>query len=56
MQLILNKLKLGYNEFVYNKLAYIVFGYNEHIPFSQIGNFITQISPVITNPGYDEQK
>ncbi len=30
-------------------------GYNEQI-YNQIGQCSTHINPVITNPGYDEQK
>jgi hypothetical protein len=44
-------MKLGYNEL----------GYNEHLVImsrflSQIGHISTQIKPVITKPGYNEQK
>ncbi len=49
-------MKLGYNELGYNEL-----GYNGHSVItnkflSKIGHISTQINPVITNPGYNEQK
>ncbi len=48
--------KLDYNELGYNEI-----GNNEHSVItnkylSPIGYFYTQINPVITNPGYNEQK
>jgi len=53
-------MKLGYNELGYNELGYNELGFNKH---SVITNkyfgpkcpFTTQINPVITNPGYNEQ-
>jgi hypothetical protein len=38
-----------------NSPTTVKLGYNEQI-LSQIGYFSTQINPVMTNPGYDEQK
>jgi hypothetical protein len=43
--------KLGYNELGYSEHSVIT---NKFL--SQIGYFNTQINPVITNPGYNEQK
>ncbi len=43
------------------KLGYYELGYNDHSVItnkflSKIGHISTQINPVITNPGYNEQK
>jgi hypothetical protein len=47
-----NTVKLGYNEHsVVNEHSVIT---NRFL--SQIGKLSTQINPVITNPGYNEQK
>ncbi len=43
--------KLGYNELGYNEHSVIT---NKFL--SKIGHFSTQINPVITKPGYNEQK
>jgi hypothetical protein len=40
--------KFGYNSVITNSVV------NEHS--GQIGHFSPQINPVITNPGYNEQK
>ena len=42
--------KLGYNELGYNEHSVITNKY-----FVSKGSFTTQINPVITNPGYNEQ-
>ncbi len=46
-----NTVKLGYSELGYNEHSVITKRF-----LSQIGHFSTQINPVITNPGYNEQK
>jgi hypothetical protein len=43
--------KLGYNELGYNEHSVIT---NKHL--DKIGQFTTQMNPVITKPGYNEQK
>ncbi len=51
MSIFWNTVKLGYNELGYNEHSVITNGLS-----SQIGHLSTQINPVITNPGYNEQK
>ncbi len=48
---VLDTVKLGYNELGYNEHSAITDGFLSHI-----GHISTQINPVITNPGYNEQK
>jgi hypothetical protein len=47
----LNTVKLGYNELGYNEHSVIT---NKFL--DNIGHFTTQMNPVITKPGYNEQK
>jgi hypothetical protein len=61
MALFPNTVTLAYNELSFNELGYNELGYNKHLVItnrflSKFGPNNTQINPVITNPGYNEQK